>query len=66
MTTSAIPAPDWVAEGELEQYKVRLKGYESALTSVRFEVRNKQPISFSQFAHDYARILLESTCSREP
>lgn len=37
-------APDWVAECEMEQYKVRLRGHQCALTSVRFEVTNKQLI----------------------
>lgn len=37
------------------QYAVRLNGYQSTVTSVILEVTNKQPIAFSQLAHDYAR-----------
>jgi hypothetical protein len=52
---------DWVAESQLEQQKVQLKGYQSAVTSVIFEVTNKQPIAFSQFGARLRRILGEST-----
>jgi uncharacterized protein YbjT (DUF2867 family) len=47
-------APDWFVEGQMEQYQVRLKGYQSAVTSGVAEVAKKQPISFGQFARDYA------------
>jgi uncharacterized protein YbjT (DUF2867 family) len=47
-------APDWFVEGQMEQYQVRLRGYQSAVTSVVAEVAKKQPISFGQFAQDYA------------
>jgi uncharacterized protein YbjT (DUF2867 family) len=46
-------APDWFAAGQMEQYQVRLKGYQSAVTSVVADVTKKQPISFDQFARDY-------------
>jgi uncharacterized protein YbjT (DUF2867 family) len=47
-------APEWFVEGQMEQYQVRLKGYQSAVTTAIAEVAKKQPISFDQFARDYA------------
>jgi uncharacterized protein YbjT (DUF2867 family) len=47
-------APDWFVEGQMEQYQVRLKGYQSAVTSVVSEVTGKQPITFDEFAQDHA------------
>ena len=46
-------APGWYVEGQMEQYQVRLMGYQSEVTSVVAEVAKKQPISFGQFARDY-------------
>jgi len=47
-------APQWFVDGQMEQYQVRLKGYQAAVTSVVSEVANKDPISFDQFAQDHA------------
>ena len=47
-------APDWFVDGQMEQYQVRLKGYQAAVTSVIAEVAKKQSISFDQFARDYS------------
>lgn len=47
-------APQWFVDGQMEQYHVRLKGYQSEVTSVIGQVAKKQPISFDQFARDYA------------
>jgi hypothetical protein len=47
-------APAWFVEGQMEQYQVRLKGYQAAVTTVVSEVAKKQPISFDQFARDNA------------
>lgn len=47
-------APDWFVDGQMEQFQVRLKGFQSEVTSVISEVAKKQPISFAQFARDYA------------
>ncbi len=47
-------APEWFVEGQMEQYQVRLKGSQSAVTTAIAEVAKKQPISFDQFARDYA------------
>jgi uncharacterized protein YbjT (DUF2867 family) len=46
--------PGWFVEGQMEQYQVRLKGYQAAVTTVVSEVAKKEPISFDQFAQDYA------------
>ena len=47
-------APAWFVDGQMEQYQVRLKGYQAAVTTVVSEVAEKQPISFDQFALDHA------------
>jgi uncharacterized protein YbjT (DUF2867 family) len=47
-------APSWFVEGQMEQYQVRLKGYQAAVTTVVSEVAKKEPISFDQFARDYS------------
>lgn len=47
-------APHWFVDGQMEQYQVRLKGYQSAVTSVISEVAKKQPITFEEFARDHA------------
>ena len=50
-------APDWFVEGQMEQYQVRLKGWQSMVTSTITEVAKKEPISFDQFARDHASYL---------
>jgi uncharacterized protein YbjT (DUF2867 family) len=47
-------APEWFVDGQMEQYQVRLKGYQSALTLAVSEVAGKQPITFDEFARDHA------------
>jgi uncharacterized protein YbjT (DUF2867 family) len=47
-------SPQWYVEGQMEQYLVRLKGYQAAVTKVVSEVAKKKPISFDQFARDHA------------
>lgn len=47
-------APGWFVDGQMEQYQVRLKGLQAAVTQVVSQVAKKQPITFSQFAQDYA------------
>jgi uncharacterized protein YbjT (DUF2867 family) len=47
-------APDWFVAGQMEQYQVRLKGYQAAVTTVVSEVAKKEPIPFDQFARDHA------------
>lgn len=50
--------PDWFAQGQAEQYRVRWQGGQSAVTSVVGEIANKQPISFDRFARDYTPFFL--------
>jgi len=47
-------APDWYVEGQMEQYQVRLKGWQSEVTPVVAKIAKKEPISFGQFARDHA------------
>ena len=47
-------APKWFVDGQMEQYQVRLKGYQAAVTRVVSELAKKAPISFDQFARDNA------------
>jgi uncharacterized protein YbjT (DUF2867 family) len=46
-------ALNWFVEGQMEQYQVRLKGWQSMVTSTIAEIAKKQPISFDQFARDH-------------
>jgi uncharacterized protein YbjT (DUF2867 family) len=46
--------PKWFVDGQMEQYQMRLKGYQAAVTTVVSEVAKKVPISFDQFARDHA------------
>jgi len=46
--------PEWFAEGQSEQFRVRRQGHQSAITSVVAELARKQPISFDEFAREYA------------
>jgi uncharacterized protein YbjT (DUF2867 family) len=47
-------APDWFVEGQMEQFQVRLKGWQSSVTPSVAELAKKEPISFDQFARDHA------------
>jgi uncharacterized protein YbjT (DUF2867 family) len=47
-------ASEWYVDGQMEQFRVRLKGYQAAVTTVVSEVAKKTPITFDQFARDYA------------
>ncbi len=47
-------APKWFVDGQMEQYQVRLKGYQAAVTTTVSEVAKKAPITFDQFARDHA------------
>jgi uncharacterized protein YbjT (DUF2867 family) len=47
-------APTWFVDGQMEQYQVRLKGYQAAVTSVVSDIAKKDPISFDQFAQEHA------------
>jgi uncharacterized protein YbjT (DUF2867 family) len=47
-------APEWFVDGQMEQYQVRLKGYQAAATTVISEVAKREPIYFDQFAREHA------------
>jgi hypothetical protein len=47
-------ANSFLVDGQMEQYQVRLKGYQAAVTTVVSEVARKAPISFNEFARDHA------------
>lgn len=47
-------SPQWYVDGQMEQFQVRLKGYQAAVTTAVSEVAKKQPIAFDQFARDHA------------
>ena len=47
-------SPQWYVDGQIEQFQVRLKGYQAAVTTVVSEVAKKQPIAFDQFAQNHA------------
>jgi hypothetical protein len=47
-------APEWFVDGQMEQYQVRLKGYQSAVTPVISEIAKREPVSFDQFAKEHA------------
>jgi len=49
-------APDWYVEGQMEQFGVRLKGYQGAVTSTFADLIGRQPLSFDQFARDHAAV----------
>ena len=47
-------APKWFVDGQMEQYQVRLKGYQAAVTAIVSEVAKKAPLLFDEFARDHA------------
>jgi uncharacterized protein YbjT (DUF2867 family) len=47
-------APEWFVDGQMEQYQVRLKGYQAAVTPVISEIAKREPVSFDQFAKEHA------------
>ena len=47
-------APEWFAEGQMEQYRFRWQGKQSRVTSTIADVARNKPILFEDFAGDYA------------
>jgi len=47
-------APQWYVDGQMEQFQVRLKGFQARVTNVVSEVAKKKPTSFDQFVRDHA------------
>ena len=51
-----VGAPEWFAEGQMEQFRFRWQGKQSCVTSTIAEVAKKKPTTFDEFARDYAHI----------
>src|SRR5262249_51171719 len=47
-------ALEWLAEGQAEQFRFRWQGRQSRVTSTIADIAHKQPISFDEFAREYA------------
>ena len=47
-------APEWFADGQMEQFRVRWQGKQSRVTSTIADVAKKEPIAFDDFARDFA------------
>jgi uncharacterized protein YbjT (DUF2867 family) len=47
-------APEWFAEGQMEQFRFRLLGRQSRVTSTIADVAGKKPATFDEFAREYA------------
>jgi len=47
-------APEWFAEGQMEQSRFRWQGKQSHVTSTIAEVAKKKPTTFDEFAREYA------------
>jgi len=47
-------APEWLAEGQAEQFRFRWQGKQSRVTSTIADVAGKKPTSFEDFAREYA------------
>ena len=47
-------APEWFAEGQVEQFRFRWQGKQARVTSTIADVAKKEPITFADFARDHA------------
>jgi len=47
-------APEWFAEGQMEQFRFRWQGKQSCVTSTIAEVAKKKPTTFDEFTREYA------------
>jgi len=47
-------APEWFAEGQMEQFRFRWQGNQSRVTSTIADVAKTKPTSFDEFAREYA------------
>ncbi len=47
-------APEWFAEGQMEQFRFRWKGKQSCVTSTIADVAKKKPTMFDEFARESA------------
>ena len=46
---------DWLVDALMELYRVIKSGYASQTTAVVEQITGQKPISFEQFARDYAK-----------
>lgn len=51
-------APEWFAEGQMEQFRFRWQGKQSRVTSTIAEVAKKKPTTIDEFAREHASYLL--------
>jgi uncharacterized protein YbjT (DUF2867 family) len=47
-------APEWFAEGQMEQFRFRWQGKQSCVTSTIADVARKKPTTFDEFAREHA------------
>ena len=47
-------APEWFAEGQMEQFRFRWQGKQSRVTSTITDVAKKEPTTFLDFAREFA------------
>ena len=47
-------APEWFAEGQMEQFRFRWRGKQSRVTSTIADVAKKEPTTFLDFAREFA------------
>jgi uncharacterized protein YbjT (DUF2867 family) len=58
-------APEWFAEGQMEQFRVRWQGKQSRVTSTIADVAKKEPIRFADFAREFAAYFREEKSAAE-
>ena len=56
-------APEWFAEGQMEQFRFRWQGKQSRVTTTIAEVAKKKPTTFDEFAREYASYFRGETAS---
>ena len=47
-------APEWFAEGQMEQFRFRWQGRQSRVTSAVVDAAKKKPTTFDEFAREFA------------
>jgi hypothetical protein len=45
---------DWLVDGMIELYSIIKEGYATQITNIVEQIISQKPISFSQFAKEYA------------
>ena len=59
-------SPEWFAEGQMEQFRVRWQGKQSCVTSTIADVAKKKPTTFDEFAREYAPYFRGEKAARAP